>query len=789
MNTLIPPPGLEESHRDLEYDKVIAQVASLCHSTIGVLAVRELRPLSDQVRIEAELQLNFAVQQCLEAGIDHVFESVTDLDHLFSDPEFSVMGQEEFRLIYQNTLVADALAAKRPLVKDKALLHERLGEITLLPEICRRYNEIFDAEGEVQDSASAELTRIRRQAVSLRGHIQKTLQGMIQDSRYEHLLQDKFITQRDDRYVLPIKESAGGAIKGIVQGTSGSKATLFMEPETVVPLNNQLQLIKQEEKREIYRIFCEYSQQIRQQATGILRNTELLGEFDWRFALGRMGRLIGAEIPQIVAVPRLMLKTARHPLLILRLKDRRAVIPFDIELSGENGFVVLSGPNTGGKTVLLKAVGLLTLMAMTGIPVPVDAGSEIGIFSRVFADIGDDQSIENALSTFSSHLSKIHFMLRNCDAASLVLIDEIGAATDPQQGSALAQVFMERFVERGVKGIVTTHYTALKVFAENSPGCQNASMQFDRRSMLPTYTFVRGLPGDSYAIEVAASLGLDAVLIERAKTLCGSQNIEFTELVQKLQQGKKQLAQEIYRYQLQTRNLQARSQELEEKSERFDQELKQRKKTIYREMEQELTAYQKKLQQELNEIRDLDRKDRKIITDNKIKSINALHQDLNRRQKELQTQPRNPVFVAQVGDWVWIDSFETNALILEIRDDEVVVDMNGITFKTTRDHIFEFQGETAETVSTPIYRGSAAVAAKFELKLLGLTFDEAQGLLDEFIDNATLAGLHKLRIVHGKGTGALRTKVRNYLQRKPQVKEIGTAPFDAGGSGVTIVTI
>ncbi len=789
METQTKTAALEESHRDLEYDKIISQIGALCHSEIGVCAAGTLRPLRDKELIENELNLNFAVQQCLEAGIDPDFGAVSWIDHLFNGTEFNVMGHEEFLLIYHNTLAADSLYARRPLVQDAPLLYERLGEIVPLPEICRRYNEIFDAEGEVQDSASAELRRIRKQTVALRGQIQKTLQAMIQDNRYEHVLQDKYVTQRDDRYVLPIKESAGGSVKGIVQGVSGSKATLFMEPEAVVPLNNQLQIIKQEEKQEIHRIFCEYTRQIRQHGEEILRNTSLLAEFDKRFAIGRMGRNLKAVVPRILAEPSLKLRGARHPLLILHLKDRKAVIPFDIELVGNNGFVVLSGPNTGGKTVLLKAVGLLTLMAMTGIPVPVDDTSEIGIYSRVFADIGDDQSIENALSTFSSHLCKIRNMMDLCDEASLVLIDEIGAATDPQQGSALAQVFVERFVTRGVKGIVTTHYTALKVFAETTPGCQNASMQFDRGSMLPTYSFVRGLPGDSYAIEVAAALGLGTELIERAKSLCGSQNIEFTELLQKLQNQKIQLAQEIYRYQLQTRNLQARAQEFEDKSQRLEQEIKERKRKMYRELEEELVRYQKKLQQELDEIRHLDRKDKKVLTERKMRDLNAQRQDLSQKHKELQPQNLKRIFKPKPGDRVWIASFETDGIVLEIKNDEVVVDMNGITFKTTADQIFEFEQEPTDTIRQVAYHRIAPVAAKFELKLLGLTFDEAQSMLDEFIDNATLAGLHKLRIVHGKGTGALRTKVRNYLQKKPQVKEIATASYDAGGSGVTVVTL
>ncbi|MDZ4181496.1 MAG: hypothetical protein U1B83_01370, partial [Candidatus Cloacimonadaceae bacterium] len=437
--------------------------------------------------------------------------------------------------------------------------------------------------------------------------------------------------------------------------------------ESVVPLNNELMMIKQEEKREIYRIFSAFTSDIKALKDSILGNSAILAELDFRFACGRFSNLIGARVPRIVPEPVLELSGARHPLLILKLGNIRQVIPFDLSLGRDYRIVILSGPNTGGKTVLMKSAGLITLMALSGLPVPVDEDSRIGMFESVFADIGDDQSIENALSTFSSHVEKIQRMLTSAGERSLVLIDEIGAATDPQQGSALAQAILESFDAIGSRLIVTTHYTALKIFGEQTDAAVNASMQFDLKSLHPTFRFSIGFPGDSFAIEVASSLGMDNSLIERAKALSGSQNTQFTELLRKMQEEKKTLARATYDYELKTRNLSARLAELEGKDAKLEEELKARRQKFIKEMQNELIAQQKLYTKELEELKALERGERKSVSEKKLHVINERLGELRDEIVTAGTGTRNKAFKAKPGDRVWLPGFEAEATVLEIR--------------------------------------------------------------------------------------------------------------------------
>ncbi len=464
-------------------------------------------------------------------------------------------------------------------------------------------------------------------------------------------------------------------------------------------------------------------------------------------------------------------------------------MPFDLNLGEKARVILLSGPNTGGKTVLLKATGLLTLMALSGLPIPAEEHSVIGRFNQVFADIGDEQSIENALSTFSSHIGKIGRMLKSADDKSLVLIDEIGAATDPQQGSALAQAILEHLTELGTKAVVTTHYTALKIFAETHPDCLNASMQFDLKSLTPTYRFTTGIPGDSFAIEVAASLGLEPDLIERAKELCGSQNIEFTELLKKMQEEKKALARATYEYELKTRNLESKLKELENREASLNADLKERRKKFLQELQAALIAQQKLYQREQESLKKMEREERKSVSERKLQDINNRLQEINKELSDSEIEQRQKIGVPRVGDRVWLATLETEVTILEIKDQQAMVDLNGITFKTELDNLYEIEKPVKKEEYVVITHTNPPPKAQFELKLLGLTFEEAKPLIDEFLDEALLAGLHTLRIVHGKGTGALRTKVRDYLKKKKQIISLETPLPGEGGTGVTLVKL
>lgn len=779
---------LQKLSHDLEFDKVIDYISKGCHSFAGKGKAATLLPLKHINEINYRLKLISEIQDALKHNIDFDFEELLPLEELFADTKQIVFDYEEFRLAYLNARLATEICKRREDLDGYKELFKCLNKLFPLPMVCLQFEQIFDLDGEVKDTASEELKRIRRKKVLLREQIIRSLQKKFTDVGFENALQEKFVTQRDGRYVIPVKETHVSQIKGIVQGHSGSKATVFMEPEDVVSVNNDLQMLQQEEKREIFRIFQAFTDDIRALQSQFNSNYQNLASLDCWFSCGRLSKQLQARIPQIKENTKLSFIKARHPLLILQKGEVSKVIPFELKLGEDLDFLVLSGPNTGGKTVLLKAVGLLTLMALTGLPIPVEESSEIGMFDNIVADIGDEQSIEQALSTFSSHISKIKAMLDICNEKTLVLLDEIGAATDPQQGSALAQAIMEAFLRRQAKGMVTTHYTALKVFAEKNERCTNAAMQFDMKSLVPTYRFQLGFPGDSFAIEVAASLGLSSELIDRAKVLTGSQNLEFTELIKKLQEEKKILATESWQNQLKNRNLDATISEYELRIKKFDDEQKAKRKELLKEFQQELINNQKKLLLEIESLKNTDKDERKKKTTELVAKLQEMQSESQSKIDGIESAKRKQVFDPKPGDNIWLGNFETDAVIVEIKDDDVYVDMNGITFKTKRENIFESQKKKeSQPMSYPKIKASPQ--AHFELKLLGLTFDEAQPLIDDFIDSAFSAGLHSLRIVHGKGTGALRTKVRNYLKMIKLVKTIGTPPQEAGGSGVTVLTI
>ena len=775
---------------DLEYHVLIQQISKRCHSRLGASLAEGLCPQTDITLIRSSQKLVAEIQELLERGLDFSFETLSDLHPLFEDSAHSIFAYEEFTEVYKNNRISDEVYLRHEQFREFPGARAMITKLSAFPELNRRYLEIFDFEGNILDTASPELMRIRRQTGILRARINKTMQNLLGDNRFEKFLQDKFVTQRDDRYVLPVKESSVSFVDGIVQSHSGSKATVFVEPMAVVPMNNELQLIKQQEKQEIHRIFSEYTSRIKAVKKEILLNQQVLSQLDFRFACGRLCRTMNAKVPIMQNSPGISLISARHPLLILRFGTPTEVIPFDLELGNEYKMLILSGPNTGGKTVLMKAVGLISLMALSGLPVPADESSSIGMFNKIFADIGDDQSIENALSTFSSHLDKISKMLAGADANSLVLIDEIGAATDPQQGSALAQAILERFAETGCAGIVTTHYTSLKIFGEQHPNCLNASMQFDLKSLHPTYKFVPGFPGDSFAIEVAASLGIDEQLITRAKELSGTQNQEFTSLLKKMQEEKKNLSVQAYQYELKNRNLSARLQELEDKEALWQQELKQRRQKHLKEMQNELISQQKIYASELKELKSLDKTERKLLSERKLHEVTVKTAELQKEIISSGSDTRKPLNNPKAGDRVWLADFDTEATLISVTGDSATVDMNGISFKTPLDNLFTASITAAkERKQEVVVKSTVTPKVKFELKLLGLTFDEAKPLLEEFIDDAAYAGLHSLRIVHGKGTGALRSKVRDYLRKRKGIISIDTPPMNEGGSGVTIVKL
>ena len=781
------------STNKLEFDKLKELIKTHCHSYLGKDKIDNLHPMADIPQIVRQTEMIDIFQSMIKEGLTVNIEDLSNLEYFFSEFKGFIMSIEEFQLVVTNIRIGNSLKRKLTDFEGHTQVKHYFSELEAYPEITDRYDRIFSPEGEILDTASSELRRIRKSGKDTRANIQKTLNNKLNDPKFEKYLQEKIVTMRGDRYVVPIKEGKVKFVGGVVQERSSSGASVFVEPPEIVEMNNKISLLRQSEKEEIFKIFKKFTEMILPFEESLIKNTELIGKFDFFYSCASFSNYLKANQVEIVAEPIISLKEARHPLLIHTLRGVEKVIPFQLEIGENYNILVLSGPNTGGKTVTLKGTGLLTMMALSGLPVPADKESKIGIFEHIFADIGDEQSLETSLSTFSSHIGQIKKMIDNANSKTLILIDEIGSSTDPEQGSALAQAVLEEVEKLSAKGIITTHFTALKVFAEQNENCRNASMQFDSREHKPTYKFVFGLPGDSFAIDVAEGLGLNEEIIRRSKELAGTQNVELTNLIKRLEEEKKKLGKITYKHQLQVALLKGKEEEYKTKIGQLEVEAKEIKKKHLKEAQQYLIDMQKELNQDLDNIKKLDKEERKTKNQNILKKLSQKHLEISTETQKLSSRNSSKIRKPQVGMRVWVESFETEANIIEINKSSVIVDMNGITFKTSLDNIVTLpehrEKAKGQDQTVSIVSSNATPKASFELKLLGLTFDEAKSLINEFIDNANLAGLKKLRIVHGKGTGALRTKVRQHLQRIRIVKTFYTPPENAGGSGVTIVEL
>ncbi|MCF7793705.1 MAG: endonuclease MutS2 [Candidatus Cloacimonetes bacterium] len=774
-------------YSQLEYNKIKEILAEECHSGLGRQLALELKPLSSKTEVDKLLVLNEEIRNLIKTGLQFNFSRISNLNELLNNIKHITYNYEEFQQIYFNLEAANNIYYSEENQEDNPKFVNMIQKLFKLPELAERFKQIFDTEGLVKDSASTELANIRKKKRKLRRSITGLLNTKLNEFENKNYIHDKIVTQRDGRFVIPLKESSTSFVQGIVHGRSGSKNSVYMEPQEAVGINNEIDMTSSEEKREIHRIFIEYTKQLREYKTEIIDNTKILQELDFHFAVGRFSHSISAEKPEIVEKPIISLSNARHPLLIHSYGSLKKVIPFDLELGREFKLLLISGPNTGGKTVTLKTIGLLTLMALSGLPIPARFDSKIGIFPQVFADIGDNQSLENALSTFSSHIKNIDEMVKKGTENSLVLIDEIGAATDPEQGSALAQSILEKLAELNCVGVITTHYTALKIFAEKHKNCMNAAMQFDADKHVPTYNFKLGLPGNSFAIEVASRLGMNENLINRAKELTGNQSVEMTDLLTRMTEEKQALSHQLYQYELKTALLNKKIDEHQHKIDEMEENSKAIKRKSMREAREFLTTLQKELNNEIDSIKKSDKKRRKELLENSLNKINEQNLKFKEQEDQLQDFQRELETNPKPGKLIWLKDMETEAEIIEVFDKEIKVDMGGIFFTTSNSNIFK-------TTKKPVKKTKPSVSVprpevKMELKILGNTFDEAKPKIETFIDNAIFSGLERLRIVHGKGTGALRAKVRQYLRKKKKVVDFFSPPPEAGGDGVTVVVL
>ena len=681
----------------------------------------------------------------------------------------------------------DALVTDRentPLLKEKG---------TALFVSCNLEKDITDAiisEDEIADRASSELMNIRRHLRGAQERIKEKLNQMIRGFAMQKYLQDPIITVRNDRYVLPVRAEYRANVPGLIHDQSASGATLFIEPMVAVEMGNELKQWELKEQQEIDRILAALSAQIAPSAPQLRETVELLAELDFIFAKGLLSRRLYCTVPKLNDQGYINIIRGRHPLI-----DPEKVVPSNIWMGKEFTTLVITGPNTGGKTVTLKTVGLFTLMAQAGLQIPADPGTELAVFEQVFADIGDEQSIEQSLSTFSGHMTNIVTIMRDVTPKDLVLFDELGAGTDPVEGAALAQSILTRLLNIHVRTLATTHYSELKVFALTTPGVENASVEFSVETLRPTYRLSIGVPGKSNAFEISRRLGLPENLIEGARKLLSSDTVRFEDVIanaeyhRQIAERERQIAQEAREETIRLRDA----------AERIRKETEEKREATLRKTRDEAKRILENARRESESvISDLKRMKKEAANANPDNTVNQLRKrlengidGLSEGLKEKTDTSAAPETV-QPGDRVRILTLGTEGVVLSKPDDkgEVRLQAGIMKFSAHLSQLRLMEQDRKPTVTVVrTQTGGMTRTVPMECDVRGMALDEAEATVDRYLDDAVMAGLNEVSIIHGKGTGILRSGIRQDLRKHRHVKSFRDGVYGEGENGVTVVTL
>ena len=788
----------EKVLKTLEYHKILSQLSEYAFSDAAKKRCLSLRPITDRGQIELlQLQTRDALSRLFRCGslsFSGVHDVTESLKRLAIGGTLSASELLSICSLLEAAKRAKAFSrSEKEDVPDDSLT-SFFTEIEPLTPLYDEIRRCIIAEDEIADDASSTLRSIRRSMRGMNDKIRAQMNNMINNTTTRSYLQDAVITMRDGRYCLPVKAEAKSQIPGMVHDQSSSGSTLFIEPMAVVNLNNEYKELMLKEKEEIEKILANLSNLTADFSDQISADYQILSELDFIFAKAAYAQTYNGVAPTFNDDGYLHIKKARHPLL-----DKKKVVPIDVMLGKEFQLLIVTGPNTGGKTVSLKTVGLLTLMGQSGLHIPASERSELGIFEEVFADIGDEQSIEQSLSTFSSHMTNIIRILKKVNDRSLVLFDELCAGTDPTEGAALAISILSKLHLYGARTMATTHYSELKVYALSTPGVENACCEFNVETLSPTYRLLIGIPGKSNAFAISEKLGLSRDLIEDAKGRISENDENFEDLLADLEKSritieKEQL--EINRYKEEIQTLKER---LEQKQEKLDAS----RDKILREANEEAYRILKEAKDVADEtIRNFNKYGKTSAPVSEMeKERTKLRDRMNDRQKKLSDQQKNAApnhkvpKKLRIGDSVKVISMNLKGTVHSLPNAKgdlyvqmgilrSLVNINDLILLD--DDSSMMAGVKANKTGAGKIRMSKSASISPEINLIGKTTDEAIALLDKYLDDAYLSHLSSVRIVHGKGTGALRNAVQTYLRRQKHVKSFHLGEYGEGDAGVTI---
>lgn len=788
----------KKSLRVLEYNKIVDMLSEKAESSLGRGMIEKLMP---SVSIDEITYAQNETEETINLMIKRGNPPLYGINKISADVKRAELGG----VLSPGALlrIGESLRVSRALKNylkenkgDKDSIYPIIGDLI---ENLRAYKDVEDSisnaiisENEISDNASSTLRSIRRQIRSKNDSIKDKLSSLINSPNYKKYLQDSIVTMREGRYVVPVKQENRSNVPGLVHDVSSSGATAFIEPMAVVELNNELRELEIKEREEIERILTELSLMVAQDGEGIRGNELLLARLDFAFAKGKLALDQKATKPLFNKGKYINIKRARHPLL------GKNVVPIDIYLGDDFTTLVITGPNTGGKTVTLKTVGLFTLMGQSGLHIPADSSSQLGIFTQVFADIGDEQSIEQSLSTFSSHMTNIVQIIENMDEDSLVLFDELGAGTDPVEGAALAMSILEFLKKRDIRTLATTHYSQLKLYALTTEGIRNASVEFNVETLSPTYKLLIGVPGKSNAFEISKRLGLQDFIIDQARGLVSRENIQFEDVLQAMERDRKQAEENKEEAERTKRAINKLKTELENEKQKAESmrekildKAREEARSILREAKEnaDLVA---------SELRDVSRIIDKESSRRLQEAQDLVRTELQKKDSELskgilEKKSTKPPKDLKMGENVEVLSLNQMGTVLSNPDDKGNVEVQVGIMKVTV-NIVNLRRTDDDYTSKLIksknkVKSNKTKVVKQELDLRGNNIEEGILEVDKYLDDAYISGLKEVYIIHGKGTGALREGIKSYLKTHRHVKAYRTGKYGEGGDGVTVVEI
>ncbi len=788
------------TQRVLELDKIIGMLREKASSVLTRARIDALTPSQYRAEVEAALaETDEAVQVIERKGVPPFgnFYDIGGCVHLAAREGMLTLKQL-LEVAYNLTSARRTAAFLNEDVEHLPGIAGLASAITVLTDLEEDIKRCILSEDEIADSASPELRRLRR-AIALKGDaIRAKIQSIVSSADNRAFLQDALVTLRQGRYVIPVKQEHKARLPGIVHDQSASGATVFIEPQTIVNMNNELRELELEESKEVLRIIKEFSARVGSYELAIAGNQDILTQLDFMFSKGRLAHSMHAVRPAINDRALVRIRKGRHPLI-----DPGKVVPVDVGIGSTYDTLVITGPNTGGKTVTLKTVGLLCLMAQSGLFVPAEEGTELPVFLRVFADIGDEQSIEQSLSTFSSHMNNIVGIVRGAGERTLVLLDELGAGTDPTEGAALAMAILDHLYGQGATTLATTHYTELKKYALATHGVQNASMEFDVRTLSPTFRLTIGLPGKSNAFEIAQKLGLPEHMIVHARTLLERGDIQFEDVLASIEEEKKQAEadrDEAILLKLSIKQQQAqldRAQKLlDEQKERIIEDAREEARSMIREARDAVSEAQKDIDRTriASGSAGGDGEGRRALEMRK-RSLGEKEKKFRRKAAVVENpEPPSPEDI-RPGIRVNVLSVDQKGSVLTEPDDKgnlmvqvglLKLSVNLADVALVQENVTDRERE-AKKYSRLHQQKAMAIATS--VNVIGKNLDEAEMEVDKYLDDAFLAGLAQVQIIHGRGEGILRDGLRTMLRRHRHVKSFRPATYQEGGEAITVVSL